>query len=302
MKFNPRKFLSTKQGIASLAGAILLSIIVFAPASRGEMFSRASQQDAARAKAELVLRQAREATRKDSKYTEIKGLVIASKSNSWFTLPAAAVKASPQLRNKKIQETIDEEWAVNLPDKIRYKIVADHTINQEITEWVVNGERFWQKMDVSVDGAPVNFVSNAKPKTEQEEVAKSKNFAFTTLFPITLDYSWNAPIEFRYIGVAEAKGTKADAIETILPDNTKYRFFFDQQTHLLLLATQTWTGKANKEVERKYFFSDYRKEDGLLVAHKIISEEMGEVVSEKQIERVQINPTFKPDYFAVKGK
>jgi hypothetical protein len=31
-------------------------------------------------------------------------------------------------------------------------------------------------------------------------------------------------------------------------------------------------------------------------------EEAGEVITENQIERLQINPTFKPDYFAIKGK
>jgi hypothetical protein len=129
-----------------------------------------------------------------------------------------------------------------------------------------------------------------------------KDDAFLVVFPILLDYAGYRPVELKYVGVAEAGGTKADVLEAVLTSGAKYRFFFDQQTHLLLLANETWTSReTNKERERKYFFSDYRKEDGLLIAHKIITEENGEVTAERLIKRLQINPTFKPDYFAVKG-
>jgi outer membrane lipoprotein-sorting protein len=67
--------------------------------------------------------------------------------------------------------------------------------------------------------------------------------------------------------------------------------------------TQSWISKAaNKEIEKKYFFSDYRVEDGLLVAHKVIVEQNGKVVAETEIKKFQFNPTFKADFFEVKGK
>lgn len=303
MKFNSDS--GVKKRTTKVLWSVLLSVFTVAAASPQEkLISSALQQneDTARAKAQQVLKHAQDATRKDLKAAEIKGLIVGSKSDGTYTLDER--KAPPALRNKKFQETSDEELAISLPGKIRYKVNADHTFNQEISEWIVNGDRFSQKTDVLVDGKPINAVfGNAKPKSEQEQIAKYKNSAFLTLFPITLDYSLYSPIEFRYIGVAEAKGTKADVIETTLSNKSTYRFFFDQQTHLLLLITGTRTDKeTNKEIERKYFFSDYRKEGGLLVAHKIVTEVNGEVTQNTEIKHLQINPTFKPDYFAVKGK
>jgi hypothetical protein len=298
--------LGAKKRMINAMWSVLLSIFTVAASPQGELISSAVQQNGntAQAKAERVLKQAQEVTRIDLKNAEIKGLIVSAKGDGTFTLPERALKARPQFRNKKFQETFDEELAISLPDKIRYKINADHTFNQEISEWIVNGNRSSQKTDVLVDGKPINAIfSSANPKSEQEQIAQRKNSAFLTAFPITLDYSLYSPTEFRYIGVAEVKDVKTDVIDTTLSNGSTYRFFFDQQTHLLLLMIETRTDKeTNKEVQRKYFFSDYRREEGLLVAHKIVTEENGEVIQETQIKRLQVNPTFKPDYFAVKGK
>jgi hypothetical protein len=304
MKFN--NDLGAKKGITNAAWCVLLSVFTVAASPQGKLISAAVRQhgDAARAKAEQVLEQAQDVTRRDLKNAEVRGLIVNSRTEVSEPYPEKLLKARPQYRNQRSQGTIDKEFGASLPDKIREKVEANYTTNQWISDRTLNGDRFVQKSDVLVDGKPINFVvSNSKPKSEKEEMAQMKYEIFLTLFPITLDHSWCPPMDFRYVGIAEAKGTKADVIETTLPDETKYRFFFDQQTRLLLLVTETRTSEeTNKAMETKFFFSDYRKEDGLLVAHKITTEVNGEVTAESQIKRLQINPTFKPDYFAIKGK
>lgn len=304
MKFNHNPVAKTRITNTQWSVLLLLVFTVATPA-QGKLVSIAGQQndEAARAVAERVLKQAREATRKDLKSAEIKGLIVNSRTEVSEPYPEAILKARPQYRNQRTQGTVDEELGVSLPDKIRGKMEASYPSNQEILDRTLNGGRFARKSEVLVDGKPINFASNLGPKSEQEQIAEFKNSVFLTVFPIILDYSWYSPIGFRYIGVGEAKDTKADVIETMLSDGAKYRFFFDQQTHLLLLLIETWTSKStNKEIERKYFFSDYRTEDGMLVAHKIVTETNKEVTEERELNRLQINPTFKPDYFAVKGK
>ena len=64
--------------------------------------------------------------------------------------------------------------------------------------------------------------------------------------------------------------------------------------------TESWTGENNKQNENKLFFSDYQEKDGLLIATKIITERNGEVVEEKEIKDLKINPKFKSDMFDVK--
>lgn len=296
MRFNLHTAGGMKKRFAA-APAVLLCVVAAAFSSQGQTPSPAPQQneDAARARAEQVLKQAREATRAGLKGADIKSLSVKSVIETSLGVP--------QMPGKKIRGTTDEELSVSLPDKLRKKGDANYTTNQEISDWVINGDRVSARSDVLVDGKPVNFAVNSGRESEQTKIAAHKNYAFTILFPVIFDSSWYPVSGFRHVGVAESNGTKADVIETTSPGATVYRLFFDQQTHLLLLLSEKWVGGASKkERERKHFFSDYRRADGLLAAHKIVVEENGEVVEERVIKRLQVNPAFGEDFFAVKGK
>ena len=298
MRFNLYKAYGPKKRSTNLACVVLLSVCTVVAPAQGRLLSSGRQQKeaSARIRAEQILKQARDATRAELKGTEIKTLIINSKSETSQSIP--------QLPNRKLQGTTDEELSVSLPDKMRKKSVATYTTNQEIAEWVIDGDRLAQKSDVLVDGKPINFVASGGSQTsEKQKIASHKDYVFTILFPVIFDASWYPPLEFSYVGVAESKGVKADVVETRSPTGTTYRLFFDQQTHLLLLLSETWISERTKtEKERKHFFSDYRNEDNLLVAHKIVVEQGGEVTEERVIKRLQVNATFKPDFFAVKEK
>jgi len=304
MKLNHNRV--AKKRITNTLWTVLLIVFAVASPAQGKLVSSAVEQndETARVAAERVLKQARDATRKDLKSPEIKGLIVNSRTEVSDPYPEAILKARPQYRNQRAQGTVDEELAVSLPDKIREKIDSSYPTNQWVADRTLNGDRFVQKSDTLVNGKAINFtVNRSSPKSEKEQIAEYKDSVFLAVFPIILDYSWHSAMEFRYIGVAEAGGTKAEVIETMLSNGVKYRFFFDQQTHLMMMTIETRMSKStNKEIERKYFFSDYRKEDGLLVAHRIVTETNKEVTDERELKRLQINPTFKPDYFEVKGK
>lgn len=294
MRFNLYKAGGMKKRFTT-APAALLCVVATAFSSQGQTPSPAPQQndDASRARAEQVLKQARETARAGLKGTEIKSLIVKSVIETSLSVT--------QMPNKKIRGTTDEELSVSLPDKLRKKGDANYTTNQEISDWVINGDRVSERSDVMVDGKPVNFVVPTR-KSDQQKIDANKDYAFTILFPVIFDSSWYPVSGFKYVGVAESNGTKADVIETTSPSPTVYRLFFDQQTHLLLLMSEKWvSGTSKKERERRHFFSDYKKADGLLAAHKIVVEENGEVVEERVIKRLQVNPSFGDDFFAVKG-
>lgn len=296
MRLNLYEADGIKKRLATAAAA-LLCVVAVAFSLRGQTPASAPRQDedAVRAQAEQVLKQAREATRAGLKGAEIKSLSVKSVIETSLSVP--------QMTNKKIRGTTDEELSVSLPDKLRKKGDANYTTNQEISDWVINGDRMSERSDVLVDGKPVNVAVNSMRDSDQKKIARHKDYAFTILFPAIFDSSWHPVSGFKYVGTAESNGTKADVIETTSPTAAVYRLFFDQQTHLLLLMSERWVGGASrKEHERKYFFSDYKKEDGLLAAHKIVVEENGEVVEQRVIKRLQVNPAFGEDFFAVKGK
>src|SRR5205085_2243100 len=144
--------------------------------------------------------------------------------------------------DRKIQGTAETELSAMLPDKIRQAYSGDYSTNQSKILLILNGNQLHSKVDVFVGGKPVNTDFGAVTSKE-EKISQLRYETFLTIFPITLDASWYIPLEFQYIGGAESKDGKADVIEAVLSNNTKYRLFFDQQTHLLLLMTQSWISK-----------------------------------------------------------
>jgi hypothetical protein len=241
-------------------------------------------------KAEQILQQAREAISKKIKIADVKSFTLGSKSSELLFVAG-----------KKIEGTVEEEYNFVLPGKIRHNFAGNYSTNQSITTAVLDGEKFSSKIDTFVEGKLVNYNLGASIN-KKEQISQLKHDAFIAFFPITLDASVYLLTEFNYVGVAEAKDGKAFVIEAVAPSKAKYRLFFDAATHLLLMMTESWTNGENKPSENKYFFSDYRDRDGLLVANKIVTERNGEVVKEKEIKTLKINPDFKADFFEVKEK
>jgi len=249
-----------------------------------------SQKNESVKKAEQILRQAREAISKSAKIADVKSFTLNSKSSELLFIAG-----------KKIEGTSEEEFNFILPDKIRRNSAGNYSTNQSITTAVLDGEKFSSKIDTFVEGKLINYNFGASIN-KKELISQLKHDAFITFFPITLDASSYLLPEFNYVGIAESKDGKAVVIEAVAPSKAKYRLFFDATTHLLLMMTESWTTGENKPSENKYFFSDYRERDGLLVANKIVTERNGEVVKEKEIKNLKVNPVFKADFFEVKEK
>lgn len=245
-----------------------------------------SQKTESVKKAEQILLQARDGISKKSKIADVKNFTLSTKSSQQLFFAG-----------KKIEGTIEEEFNFSLPDKIRHNSSGNYSTNQSKTMAILNGEKFSSKMDAFVDGKLVNLGITIDKK---ELISQLKRNTFIAFFPITLDASWYIPLEFSYVGIAESKDGKAEVIEAVSPNKVKYRLFFDIETHLLLLMTKSWTTKDNKQKEDKYFFSNYQEKGGLLIATKIITENDGEVVEEKEIKDLKVNPKFKSDFFEVK--
>jgi hypothetical protein len=272
----------------------LFSAVFFSAFVQGKACISIASENDKKLKAEQILKQAKDTISKKINLADLKGFSIQTKRSEELSIASRP--------DRKIQGTAETELSAMLPDKIRQTYTGDYSTNQSKTLLVLNGNQLHSKVDVFVDGKPVNTDFGAVTSKEGK-ISQLKYETFLTMFPITLDASWYTPLEFQYVGSAESKDGKADVIETALSNNTKYRLFFDQQTHLLLLMTQSWISKGtNKEIEKKYFFSDYKVVDGLLVAHKVIVERDGKVVEETEVKKFQVNPTFKADFFEVKEK
>ncbi|MGI8668224.1 MAG: hypothetical protein ACR2J3_00055 [Aridibacter sp.] len=240
-------------------------------------------------KANQVLTNAHKAVSKKKNVNDIKGFTLTWERKRQLSFP-----------DGKILQTSKSETGLALPDKIYQNTTSNQTNSIQEEKYVLNGNSFYWDFAAFVDGKLQNFDKGMIKDEQQLSYLKRETFLLN--FPITLDSSWYIPLQFDYVGIAESKDGKAEVIEAVSSNNIKYRLFFDNEKHLLLLMTESWTTKDNKPFENKYFYSDYREKDGILIATKIVNERNGEVFEEKEIKDVKFNPTFKPDTFEVKRK
>lgn len=139
-------------------------------------------------------------------------------------------------------------------------------------------------------------------------------------------------VEYKYAGESEVEDAQADVIDVSGPDNFAVRVFFDKQSHIPLLLSyrgpkpriMTMTRqaggssraedikKAREEAEKKMagetppapeevdFFirlTDHKKVGGLMLPHKLTFMTENEVSEEFEISKYQVNPQFKADLF-----
>lgn len=140
-------------------------------------------------------------------------------------------------------------------------------------------------------------------------------------------------VQYTYAGETDVEDTKAEAIDVTGPDNFAARLYFDKQTHLPLLLsyrgrkprivtsfarpadgakTEDAVKKAREEAEKKVtaegtakpeevdFFirmTEYKKVNGVLLPHKLTFLTETEVSEQFDIEKYQVNPSFKADKF-----
>lgn len=147
---------------------------------------------------------------------------------------------------------------------------------------------------------PVMVREKGDPKqNERNLLQKTKYEAFSLSFPIY--FFSGEDLSFDYVGVAKSSTQNADVLATSIGENYKINLFFDQKTNLLLMMSAKFIDpKSGEATEHKYFFSDYKEENGINFPHKIVIQENGEVIEERDIKKIELNPKIESDFFALK--
>ena len=131
------------------------------------------------------------------------------------------------------------------------------------------------------------------------------------------------PMEYAYAGQAKTEdGQTADVLDLKGPHNFSARLFLNQQTRqtMMLIYKTRMPGQSagsqarsqtdppiqanpeETEVEARWMASDYRNINGLTLPHRLTRFTGGQIAEEIEIQKVKVNPVFKPDKFAKKEK
>lgn len=135
----------------------------------------------------------------------------------------------------------------------------------------------------------------------RQVIAQKKEFARLTFGLFGASYA-AFPLEFSYAGQADAADGQADVVEAKGADGFDVRLFVDTTTHLPLMLTWSDPGagaNAGKMIERRMYFSDFKKTDGLNLPYTLKRSVDGKPTEETVYAEIKVNPKIDARKFAV---
>ena len=276
------------------------------------------------ARAQQLLKQAREAIGGDEQLQKIQGLQIKG-----------------QYRRTMGDRQMGGEREINilLPNKYLVEDAMNsggHTTAM-INTRALNGDKAWSGNSGGGGGMIFRVMGPGGQQASPEQMEEIQRRVFSAefsryLLAMILTPPPSLAVEYKYAGDSEVEDAQAEVIDVSGPDNFAVRVFFDKQSHLPLLlsyrgpkprimtmqrpsrgsATPEDIKKAREEAEKRMagespgvpeeveFYirlTDHRKVGGLMLPHKLTFLTESEVSEEFEISKYQVNPQFKADLF-----
>ncbi|UCE21032.1 MAG: hypothetical protein JSV46_02000 [Candidatus Aminicenantes bacterium] len=104
-------------------------------------------------------------------------------------------------------------------------------------------------------------------------------------------------ITFTYKGKEEIEGKEYFILDQTYADGFTTTLYLDSKTHLIFKTVVKTTGQMGGEVEMEQFQSDYKKVNGLMMAHSVVTYASGEEIQKITIEKVSFNTGLEDSLF-----
>jgi hypothetical protein len=276
------------------------------------------------ARAQEILKQARQAIGGEDKLQKIQGLQINGQYRRVFG---------------ERQMGGDREISILLPDKylVEDAMNAGGLSTAMINTRGLNGDKAWSGNSGGGGGMVFRIGGpggqQASPEQMEAMLKRVYNAEFSRyLLAMILTPPPSLAVECKYVGESDVEDAKADVIDVSGPDKFSVRVYFDQSSHLPLLLSyrgpkpriMTMTRqagsapkpdeikKAQEEAEKKMHaeapaapeevdfyirLTDHKKVNGVMLPHKLTFLTENEVSEEFEISKYQLNPQFKADHF-----
>ena len=274
------------------------------------------------ARAQEILKQARQAIGGDEQLQKIQGLEIKGRYTRTF--------GDRQMGG-------DREISILLPNKY---LVEDAMNTGGLSTAMINtraldGDKAWSGNSGGGGGMVFRIAGPGGQQVSAEQMEAMHRRTYTAefsryLLAMILTPPPSLAVEYKYAGESDVEDTQADVIDVSGPDKFSVRVFFDKKSHIPLLLSyrgpkpriMTMTrqagsnaedvAKAREEAEKKMHaeapaapeevdfyirLTDHKKVGGLMLPHKLTFLTENEVSEEFEISKYQLNPQFKADRF-----
>ncbi|HLM24070.1 MAG TPA: hypothetical protein VK274_03390 [Pyrinomonadaceae bacterium] len=274
------------------------------------------------ARAQEILKQARQAIGGDEQLQKIQGLEIKGQYRRTF--------GDRQMGG-------DREISILLPNKylVEDAMNAGGLSTAMINTRALNGDKAWSGNSGGGGGMIFRMSGPGGQQISPEQMEAMQRRIYVAefsryLLAMILTPPASLAVEYKYAGESDVEDTQADVIDVTGPNNFSVRVFFDKKSHIPLLLSyrgpkprvMTMTrqagskpedvAKAREEAEKKMHaeapaapeevdfyirLTDHKKVGGLMLPHKLTFLTENEVSEEFEISKYQVNPQFKADHF-----
>ena len=276
------------------------------------------------ARAQEILKQARQAIGGDEQLQKIQGLQINGQYRRVF--------GDRQMGG-------DREISISLPNKylVEDAMNAGGLSTAMINFRGLNGDKVFSGNSGGGGGMVFRIGGPGGQQASPEQMEEMQRRIYTAefsryLLAIILTPPPSLAVEYKYAGESDVEDAQADVIDVSGPNKFAVRVFFDKKSHMPLLLSyrgpkprivtmQRSAGSASKaedvakareEAEKKMHaeaaaipeevdfyirMADYKKVGGVMVPHKLTFLTENEVSEEFEISKYQLNPQFKADRF-----
>jgi hypothetical protein len=275
------------------------------------------------ARAQQILKQAREAIGGEEQLQKIQGLHINGQYRRMF--------GDRQMGG-------DREISILLPNKylVEDAMNTGGLSTSMLSTRALNGDKAWSG-NSGGGGMIFRMAGPGGQQSSPEQMEAMQRRIYSAEFSRYLLAMILTPppamtVEYKYVGESDVEDVQADVVDVSAPDNFSVRVFFDKKSHLPLLLsyrgpkprvmTMMREGggtrspedlrKAREEAEKKMaqegppvpeevdFYirlTEHKKVGGLTLPHKLTFLTENEVSEEFEISKYQVNPQFKADLF-----
>jgi hypothetical protein len=273
------------------------------------------------ARAQEILKQARQAIGGDEQLQKIQGLQINGQYRRVF--------GDRQMGG-------DREISILLPNKylVEDAMNAGGLSTAMINTRALNGDKAWSGNSGGGGGMVFRIGPGGQQASPEQMEAMQRRIYSAELSRYLLAMILTPPpslaVEYKYVGESDVEDVQADVVDVSGPENFSVRVFFDKKSHMPLLlsyrgpkprimtmarpagSSREDIAKAREEAEKKMraetpaapeevdFYirlTDHKKVGGLMLPHKLTFLTENEVSEEFEISKYQLNPQFKADRF-----
>jgi hypothetical protein len=277
------------------------------------------------ARAQEILKQARQAIGGDEQLQKIQGLQINGQYRRVF--------GDRQMGG-------DREISISLPNKylVEDAMNAGGLSTAMINFRGLNGDKAFSGNSGGGGGMVFRIAGPGGQQASPEQMEEMQRRIYTAefsryLLAIILTPPPSLAVEYKYAGESDVEDAQADVIDVSGPNKFAVRVFFDKKSHMPLLlsyrgpkprimtmqrpagsggAKPEDVAKAREEAEKKMHaeapaipeevdfyirMTDYKKVGGVMVPYKLTFLTDNEVSEEFEISKYQFNPQFKADRF-----